>query len=87
MNQKTYLKWRGSWWLDLKKWALKNNKADTVEDIWTEEDFPMILSEFLHSSDGAKHKRNFEFEGNLTCGNPAPPIKAKFTYYKRNSHR
>eukprot|EP00088_Acartia_fossae_P041082 TRINITY_DN4294_c0_g1_i7.p1 TRINITY_DN4294_c0_g1~~TRINITY_DN4294_c0_g1_i7.p1 ORF type:complete len:1080 (-),score=273.26 TRINITY_DN4294_c0_g1_i7:86-3325(-) len=80
VNQKTYLKSRGSWWLDLKKWALKNHKADTVEDIWTEKDFPMILSEFLHSSDGAKHKRNFEFEGNLTCGNPAPPIKvSKFS--------
>ena len=36
--------------------------------------FPFLLSEFLHSRQGSKYKRNFHFDGNLTCNFPAPPI-------------
>ena len=35
----------------------------------------MVLGDFLHSSTGAKHKKNFEFDEELVCGEPAPPIR------------
>lgn len=38
--------------------------------------FEFLLSQFLFSRHGSKFKRNFRFDGNLTCNQPAPPIKA-----------
>ena len=37
--------------------------------------FEFLLSQFLFSRHGSKFKRNFRFDGNLTCNQPAPPIK------------
>ena len=43
-------------------------------------EFSMVLSDFLHSSEGAKFKTDFEFDGELVCGEPAPPIRvSKFS--------
>ena len=39
--------------------------------------FEFLLSQFLFSRHGSKFKRNFRFDGNLTCNQPAPPIKVK----------
>lgn len=41
----------------------------------TKSEFPMLLSDFLHSSEGSRYKSNFEFDGDLVCGEPAPPIR------------
>jgi len=80
VNKKEYLRWRGSWWLGLTKWALKKDDYNRKEDIMTKSVFPMVLSDFLHSSEGARYKRNFEFDGELVCGEPAPPIRvSKFS--------
>ena len=46
----------------------------------TKSEFSMVLSDFLHSSEGARFKTDFEFDGELVCGEPAPPIRvSKFS--------
>ena len=43
--------------------------------------FEYLLSQFLFSRHGSKFKRNFRFDGNLTCNVPAPPIKVSKYFY------
>ena len=48
-----------------------------------EQDFPLLLSEFLFSNEGARYKSDFKFTDKLECGRPAPNItasKCKVTY-------
>ena len=45
--------------------------------------FEFLLSQFLFSRHGSKFKRNFRFDGNLTCNQPAPPIKVKYDRFKK----
>jgi len=75
INKKEYIRGRNSWWLGLTKWALKKDNYTRVEDLMTKSEFPMLLSDFLHSSQGSRYKTNFEFDGELVCGEPAPPIR------------
>ena len=63
-----------SWWDDLKDYA--NNKKNISEwrDFATFKDFPMLLADFLFSSEGTKYQSNFKWEGILACNVPAPNI-------------
>jgi hypothetical protein len=36
----------------------------------------MYLSDFLHHKDGAQNKKNFKFDGELICNEPAPKINS-----------
>ena len=59
---------------------MKKDNYTKVEDIMSKSEFSMVLSDFLHSSEGAKFKTDFEFDGELVCGEPAPPIRvSKFS--------
>merc|ERR1712038_879215 len=47
-------------------------------------DFPDLLSQFLHSAEGARYKSEFKFSSDLECGQPAPDIlasKCKIDYF------
>ena len=78
-----YLTGVDAWWTNFKGYIAEEknvsdwrstieNKTEDAED--EQRNFPWLLSEFLHSRQGSKYKRNFHFDGNLTCNFPAPPI-------------
>ena len=79
-----YISGVDAWWTNFKGYiAEEKNVSDWRSSVFaaenkTEEnlklEFPWLLSEFLHSRQGSKYKRNFHFDGNLTCNFPAPPI-------------
>jgi len=84
-ERKHYLKGVDAWWTNFKGYIAEEknvsdwrstieNKTEDAED--EQRNFPWLLSEFLHSRQGSKYKRNFHFDGNLTCNFPAPPITA-----------
>ena len=66
------------WWEPFKTFAqLKTN--ETIGG-----DFPDLLSQFLHSAEGARYKSDFKFASELVCGQPAPDIlasKCKIDYF------
>eukprot|EP00092_Neocalanus_flemingeri_P028206 GFUD01030630.1.p1 GENE.GFUD01030630.1~~GFUD01030630.1.p1 ORF type:complete len:389 (+),score=76.54 GFUD01030630.1:34-1167(+) len=77
---KTYLLDVDSWWSNLKKYSEEKANFTTWQDFANPAEFPVILSDFLFSSQGSRFKPNFMFDGDLLCNQAAPPIKAsKFT--------
>ena len=65
-----------SWWLAFNNSFLKEkSQTDLVQDD-NSDNFTTLLSEFLHSSIGAKYKSNFAFDGELECNKPAPFVNA-----------
>ena len=73
-----------SWWISFKKFTqeklYKFTQEKTISSTWkdfaTKEDFPVIFSDFLFSSYGARYKKYFKFNGTLECNKPAPYILA-----------
>ena len=63
----------------------KNNTTASILQL--QPTFKFLLSEFLYSRQGSKYKRNFHFDGNLTCNAPAPPIKVSVVYSCPNATR
>jgi len=64
-----------SWWSAFKLFFSNKTMSAVAAE---EEDFSVFsqrLSEFLFSKSGAKYKAEIRVEGNLTCGEPTPPIK------------
>jgi len=76
--QNTGLSLRGfdTWWTKLKEYANDKTNFTSWKDFANEDDFQMILSDFLFSSYGSKYKPNFKFESELVCNEKAPEIKA-----------
>eukprot|EP00090_Calanus_glacialis_P027719 TRINITY_DN4393_c0_g1_i1.p1 TRINITY_DN4393_c0_g1~~TRINITY_DN4393_c0_g1_i1.p1 ORF type:complete len:1001 (-),score=160.99 TRINITY_DN4393_c0_g1_i1:89-3091(-) len=72
----TILRAVDSWWSKLKEYAHDKTNYTSWQQFSNEEDFPMILSDFLFSSYGSKYKPNFKFEEKLICNQKAPAIKA-----------
>jgi len=64
-----------SWWPKMREFAAES-KNMSLEDLSTEETFPMVLSDFLFSASGAPYKNNFIFNEPLVCNSPAPKINA-----------
>ena len=72
------------WWSPFKTFVEErtNLTGHVSEDIGGQ--FPSLLSEFLHSAEGARYKSDFKFETDLLCGQPAPDItasKCKIDYF------
>lgn len=64
------------WWSDMKKYTDEKTNFTSWHQFANPSDFPMVLSDFLFSSHGAKFKPNFKFDSELTCNQPAPNITA-----------
>ena len=80
VNNRTYLRGIDPWWPSLKDFALEKKNFSRWQDFSNPVDFPQVLGDFLFSTAGSSYKYNFKFDGELACGQPAPPILAsKFT--------
>ena len=91
MNKKiiyflSYILGVDAWWTNFKGYIGEDKGVSdwrtTLQSNRTEKRFEFLLSEFLHSRQGSKYKRNFHFDGNLTCNAPAPQITVKFSCQK-----
>ena len=60
------------WWSPFKTFV--EEKGNLTDEVFQE--FPTLLSQFLHSAEGARYKADFKFSSDLTCGQPAPHILA-----------
>ena len=65
-----------SWWIAFKKYSQEKTNSSAWKDFVTEEDFPVIFSDFLFSSHGSRYMKSFKFNGTLDCNRPAPYILA-----------
>merc|ERR1711994_1090419 len=66
-----------SWCLAFNNSFLQEKRqTDLDKDDDSRHNFTTLLSEFLHSSIGAKYKSNFVFNGELECNKPAPLVNA-----------
>eukprot|EP00088_Acartia_fossae_P046862 TRINITY_DN5073_c0_g1_i2.p1 TRINITY_DN5073_c0_g1~~TRINITY_DN5073_c0_g1_i2.p1 ORF type:complete len:1105 (-),score=246.34 TRINITY_DN5073_c0_g1_i2:820-4134(-) len=81
-KERVYIRNYDGFWDGLKEYAFDVKKYKSIDDFAHEDVFPMLLSDFLFSSDGGKYKKDFLFNGTLECGYPAPPITA--TKFKVN---
>ena len=79
-DEKLYLRDVDSWWTKMKEFSDKKTNYTTWHQFANEEDFPIVLSDFLFSSYGSQYKPNFKFESDLICNEPAPRIQ--FTKFK-----
>ena len=62
-----------SWWPSFKNF-LPKKKNLTWTEIENEQQFQLLLSDYLFDVDNAKQQANFKFSQPLECGDPAPPI-------------
>ena len=69
-----------AWWPDFKQFVIKKGSANFISMekslITSEEMFYQLLSDFLFTSDGMIYRKDFQFANDLSCGKPAPFIKA-----------
>jgi len=72
----TYLRDVDCWWSKMKKYSEEKTKFHSWNEFANENDFPLVLSDFLFSSYGSQYKHHFKFEDDLICNKPAPRIKA-----------
>ena len=63
------------WWTDMKKFAMEKTLFENWTQFNNEENFPVVLSDFLFSLEGSIYRKDFKFEKSLNCNHPAPPIK------------
>ena len=71
------------WWPKFVQYHSDNNNLSHYSEYANQQDFPLLLSEFLFSNEGARYKADFKFTDELECGRPAPNItasKCKVTY-------
>ena len=85
VNSFAYISAVDSWWSKLKEYANDKTNYTSWQQFSNEDDFQMVLSDFLFSSYGSKYKPNFKFgKEKLICNEKAPPIKAtkfKISYF------
>ena len=48
--------------------------SDIATDAISENEFNTYLTKFLFTPSGSKYQKMFRFDGDLKCGQPAPPI-------------
>jgi hypothetical protein len=65
----------GFWYSDFKEYANKNFNAGLPEKNLTKAKLNKYMSKFLYSPIGSKYRPRFKFDGNITCGQPSPPIQ------------
>lgn len=66
-------------WLNpLRDYVIKKHDIDIYNETLNETDFSGYLSNFLMSPSNAKYQSNFQFEGHIECGQPAPKIKMAY---------
>eukprot|EP00092_Neocalanus_flemingeri_P008175 GFUD01008815.1.p1 GENE.GFUD01008815.1~~GFUD01008815.1.p1 ORF type:complete len:989 (+),score=163.46 GFUD01008815.1:223-3189(+) len=67
-----------SWYLDFKKYMNTNFLADNgglIPEVDIDEDtFRARLTQFLFGSVGSKHRLLLSYDGEITCGEPAPAV-------------
>ena len=64
-----------TWYLDYMKYMAEyfNN-----EDPADPEVFPSRFTQFLYGSSGSRHRLLMEFEEEIECGHPSPPLTVSF---------
>jgi len=65
-----------SWWVKLKEYAISKKNYSTWEEFANEDDFRLLLDDFLFSPYGFDYRAFFKFKGSLECGKPVPRIMA-----------
>jgi len=75
-KSRTYIQGYETWWTGLKKYAQEKENFTKWEDFANSQHFPIVLSNFLFSSYGAKFQSDFKFNSSLLCGQAAPFIKS-----------
>ena len=66
----------GFWWHDLKEFMANQKNITEWKTAFTQGNFPMYLSDFLHHEDGSIYNNSFRFSSELKCNSDAPPITA-----------
>lgn len=74
-EQKHILKVVDSWTHGFIQYTQRAEKVDMLHDNVTEEKFQDYLASYLWSPSGARFQKNFRFDGELVCGQPAPLIE------------
>jgi predicted RND superfamily exporter protein len=72
----TYIQDYNCWWTFFKNYIQDRTNFSSWQDLANPEDFPLVLSDFLYSSYGARFKIDFQFSEELLCNYPAPTILA-----------
>ena len=75
VQQENILESYESWWNPFIDYLDQKTEFQSWQNL-TQEDFRLVVSDFLHSKSGSKFQRNFNFERSLECGSPAPRILA-----------
>jgi hypothetical protein len=76
VDNRTHLLNIDPWWPPLKEFAVYKKNFTRWQDFVNPTDFPIVLSDFLFSNDGANYKADFKLNGSLICREPAPAILA-----------
>ena len=66
----------GFWWNDLKKFMANQKNIKDWQTAFTQGNFPIYFSDFLHHEDGSVYNNSFRFSAELKCNMDAPPITA-----------
>jgi Niemann-Pick C1 protein len=76
VDNHSHLRAINPWWPHLKNYALQHENFSNWQEFGKSANFYQVLSDFLFSPQGSSYKYNFKFDGQLSCGIPAPPILA-----------
>ena len=58
----------------MKEYAISKKNYTTWEEFASEDDFRLLLDDFLFSPYGFDYRAFFKFKGSLECGKPVPRI-------------
>ena len=64
-----------SWWNHFLDYLDQRTEFKSWQNL-TDDDFHLVMSNFLYTKSGSKFQGNFNFESSLKCGSPAPRILA-----------
>ncbi|XP_066996697.1 patched domain-containing protein 3 isoform X3 [Anabrus simplex] len=62
------------WYDGFENYVNVNFGYNLPHDTLSDDEFSNLLSRYLFSPSGASYQKNFRFDGNLSCGIPAPPV-------------
>ena len=62
-----------SWWKHFVVYLEKKTEFHSWQNL-SQDDFQLVLTDFLFSKSGAKFRQNFNFQSPLQCGAPAPGV-------------
>ena len=63
-----------SWWVALNDYLASDKNVSDWRDVVTDGTFSALLSDFLFSKAGSKFQKNFHFDRELVCNEPAGNI-------------